>query len=274
MKNLIIIAIVVFGCSLHNTTLGSVPYPQCKNPTFLPDLERKICLQEPGADIPKIGKMIDASELIWGESIGWVRLRTTHAELEIGSNILAGWIWLENCGWVCLGNGRPLDGRRYSNRGSRDWGINNNGRGDLSGYAWSEVTGWISFHTGHSRVYLDESGQFYGYAWGENAGWMHFGPGWCVQYSAKADPGPWRDIGPESEDRLAGGPDDSAIGSGSFPVAGLKNDSERYNKYARNIYFLRLGRDDFCAHIRCYDTPVYISSLAKLSPIRAPPLIV
>ena len=102
---------------------------------------------------------------------------------------------------------------------------------------------------------------------------MHFGPGRTVQYLAKADPGPWKEIGREEEDRLAGGPEDSEISSGSVPVAGLRNNNERYNKYAKNVCLLRLGRDDFCAHIRCCDTPVYISSLAKLSPIRAPPVI-
>ncbi|MCX6353524.1 MAG: hypothetical protein NTZ78_01315 [Candidatus Aureabacteria bacterium] len=187
-------------------------------------------------------------------------------------NILTGWIWLENCGWVYLGNGRPLDGRRYSNRGSRDWGINNDGHGNLSGYAWSEVTGWINFRTGNSRVYLDESGQFYGYAWGENVGWMHFGPGRTVQYFAKADHGPWKEIGPERGSRFAGSHDDSEMSRGTIPVTGLKNNYERYNEDADSVCTLRLGRDGFCTHIRCSNTPVYISSLGKLAPVRAPPM--
>jgi len=193
---------------------------------------------------PKIGRIIEGNNLIWGESIGWVNLRAAYAELKIGSNILEGWIWIKNCGWVCLGEGHPLNGERYSNRGSRDWGVNNDGRGQLSGYAWSEVTGWINFRTGHSRVYFNGTGKFYGYAWGENVGWMHFGPGRAVQYLAKADPGPWRAIGRESEDRLAGGPDDSAMSSGCVPVAGLKNNNERYTTDAWIVCQLSLGRDD------------------------------
>ncbi|MCX6356171.1 MAG: hypothetical protein NTZ78_14910 [Candidatus Aureabacteria bacterium] len=221
--------------------------------------------------IPKTGGIIEGYDLIWGENTGWINLRTIHADLEIGSNILAGWIWLENCGWVCLGEGRPLNKSHYSNRGTYDWGVNNEGQGKLSGYAWSEVTGWISFRTSHSRVYVDETGQFYGYAWGENVGWMHFGPGSTVQYLAKAHPGPWKGIGAESGGRLAVGPYDSEMSSGSVPVTGLRNNHERYNKDAWTVCLLRLGRDDSCAHIRCCDTQVYISSLAKLSPIRAPP---
>ncbi|MCX6353660.1 MAG: hypothetical protein NTZ78_02005, partial [Candidatus Aureabacteria bacterium] len=137
----------------------------------------------------------------------------------------------------------------------------------------SEVTGWISFRTSHSQVYLDETGQFYGYAWGENAGWMHFGPGRNVQYLAKAGSGPWKEIGKDVGYRLAGGHDDSEMSSGPVPVKGLKSNHERYDEDADSVCSLRLGRDDFCARIRCYDTPVNISDLAKLDPIRAPPVI-
>ncbi|MCX6355082.1 MAG: hypothetical protein NTZ78_09300 [Candidatus Aureabacteria bacterium] len=220
--------------------------------------------------MPKIGGIIGSSSLIWGESIGWINLRTAHADLKIGSNILAGWIWFENCGWVCLGNGLPLDGRRYSNHVSHDWGINNDGYGNLSGYVWSEVTGWISCRTGHSRVYLDETGQFHGYAWGENVGWMHFGPGSRVRYLAKADPGPWKEIGPERGSRFAGGADDSEMRSGYIPVTGLNNNSGRYTKDAWVVCSLRLGRDDSFLQIRRSNTPVLMNGLAKLSTIRAP----
>ncbi|MCX6354058.1 MAG: hypothetical protein NTZ78_04020 [Candidatus Aureabacteria bacterium] len=191
--------------------------------------------------------------------------------MKIGSNILAGWIWLENCGWVCLGEGHPLNGEHYSNWSASDWGVNNDGQGNLSGFAWSEVSGWINFRTSHSRVHLDEPGQFYGYAWGENVGWMHFGLGRIVQYLAKADPGPWKEMGAESGGKLAGDPSNSEMSSGSVPVAGLRNNHERYNKYAWTVCSLRQRRDDSCAHIRCCGEPVHISSLAILSLIRAPP---
>jgi len=247
------------------------PFPQCDNVPFFPDIERGISITQPSTALPEIGRITKGCNLIWGESIGWVNLRTTRADLKIGSNILSSWIWLENCGWVCLGEGRSLKDERYSNRGTYDWGVNNDGQGRLSGFAWSEITGWISFRTDHSRVYLNESGQFYGYAWGENVGWMHFGPGRTVQYLAKAEPGPWKKIGQESEGKFACSPDDSVMSSGSVPVTGLKINHERYNEDADSVCVLRSGRDNSCAHIRCCDTPVYISSLVKLSPIRAPP---
>ncbi|MCX6356142.1 MAG: hypothetical protein NTZ78_14755, partial [Candidatus Aureabacteria bacterium] len=73
--------------------------------------------------------------------------------------------------------------------------------------------------------------------------------------------------------RLADGPDNSAMSNGSVPVSGLKPNHERYNKDAWTVCSLKQRRDDSCAHIRCYDTPVHIGGLAKLSPIRAPPVI-
>jgi len=269
MKTFIIFALALFAAPFAH----AVPlHFHSDNLPYFPDLESSAALQQSGIPQAKIGRIIEGCNLIWGENVGWVNLKTAHPELKIGSNILAGWIWIENCGWVCLGDGHPLDARRYSNRGSCDWGVNNDGRGKLSGFAWSEVTGWINFQTSHSRIYLDKTGQFYGYAWGENVGWMHFGPGLAVQYLAKADRGPWKEIGPEPGSRFAGGHDDSEMSSSSVPVTGLNNSYQRYTTDAWTVCLLRIGRDDSSAHIRCSDVPVYISSLAKLTPIRAPPV--
>ncbi|MCX6356224.1 MAG: hypothetical protein NTZ78_15190 [Candidatus Aureabacteria bacterium] len=205
------------------------------DPAYIPGLDTHSSATKASRDVPKVGGIIEGRNVVWGESIGWVNLGAKYADLRIGSNILAGWIWLENCGWVCLGNGFPLDGGRYSNRGNYDWGVNNDGYGNLTGFAWSEVTGWINFCTSHSRVYLNENGQFYGYAWGENVGWMHFGPGRTVQYLAKADPGLWKKIGPVGEDKLSGSSDDSEMSSGSFPVSALKSNHKRYEEDTDSI---------------------------------------
>jgi len=268
-----IFAVAIFASSIANAVSAYSPFPQRYDFPSSPYSERIDSLHQHAMSPARIGRIIEGHNLIWGESIGWVNLEAKKADLKIGSNILEGWIWLENCGWVCLGEGHPLNGGCYSNRNGYDWGINNDGQGKLSGCAWSEVTGWINFQTRHSRVYLDETGQFYGYAWGENVGWMHFGPGRSVRYLATADAGPWKKIGKDAASRFAGGPNNSEICSGSVPVTGLNNNHERYSKNARTICSLSLGRDDFCARIRCSDTPVYISGLAESSPIRAPPAI-
>lgn len=45
----------------------------------------------------------------------------------------------------------------------------------LTGYAWSENIGWISFRDGSSPVVLNTDGTLVGYAWSENIGWVQFG---------------------------------------------------------------------------------------------------
>jgi len=224
----------------------------------------------------KEGRIVEGYNLVWGENVGWVNLRARRADLRIGSNVLAGWIWLENCGWVCVGDGNLLDGKRYSNRSRRDWGINNDGRGNLSGYAWSEVTGWISFSSSHSRVYLDEAGRFCGYAWGENVGWIQFGPGGTVKYLAKADPGPWKEIGTEAGGRLAGngGADETFVGGGRVPVCGLNRSNERYDGNAGILCVRTVNGNGLYGYLRVFEKPVYIDVGKGCSYIRGPPMAV
>jgi hypothetical protein len=48
----------------------------------------------------------------------------------------------------------------------------------LSGYAWSDTIGWISFDSstnGNNEVSIDTNGNLNGYAWSENVGWIKFG---------------------------------------------------------------------------------------------------
>jgi hypothetical protein len=45
----------------------------------------------------------------------------------------------------------------------------------LTGYAWSETIGAISFEEAGSRVEVDEDGYLNGFAWSPNVGWVQFG---------------------------------------------------------------------------------------------------
>lgn len=63
----------------------------------------------------------------------------------------------------------------YANTSPTNYGVNNDGAGYLSGYAWGTNIGWINFNPTHSQVTIDPaSGSFDGYAWEENVGWIHF----------------------------------------------------------------------------------------------------
>ena len=93
-----------------------------------------------------------------------------------------GYIWQENAGWIKL----AYDGNApYANTSSTNWGVNNDGHGNLSGYGWSEMVGWVNFYPTNSRVVLDSSGNFSGYAWAENVGWIHFASTSPVTYKVQ-----------------------------------------------------------------------------------------
>ncbi|MCX6353722.1 MAG: hypothetical protein NTZ78_02315 [Candidatus Aureabacteria bacterium] len=139
---LAICAVILSAPAFAKATPINYHLSQCENIAISPDFDLSPCLNRQVMAIPKIGRITKGYNLTWGETAGWVNLKAKHSDLKIGSNILAGWVWLENCGWVCLSNGRPPEGGRYTNRGSHDWGVNNDGQGKLSGFAWSEVTGW------------------------------------------------------------------------------------------------------------------------------------
>ena len=47
-----------------------------------------------------------------------------------------------NVGWIDTGNGTPAGGVQYSQTGG-EWGVNHDGAGNLSGYAYGANVGWI-----------------------------------------------------------------------------------------------------------------------------------
>lgn len=55
------------------------------------------------------------------------------------------------------------------------YGVTNDGCGTLAGYAWSENAGWINFAPIGAGVAINPTtGIFSGRAWSENAGWITF----------------------------------------------------------------------------------------------------
>jgi hypothetical protein len=70
---------------------------------------------------------------------------------------------------------RQLHWNKYANDAANTYGVNNDGSGNLSGYAWGTNVGWINFNPSDGGVTIDPStGSFDGYAWAENVGWIHF----------------------------------------------------------------------------------------------------
>lgn len=66
------------------------------------------------------------------------------------------------------------------------YGVVNDAEGNLSGYAWGQNIGWINFNPSSSgvRVQINSSGDFTGYAWGQNVGWIIFN---CATNSTCSD---------------------------------------------------------------------------------------
>jgi len=77
-----------------------------------------------------------------------------------------------NVGWLDLGNGAPANQIQYQNNSAADFGVNQDGLGNLRGYACGANIGWISFeNTGAAKVDL-LTGRFTGSAWSANCGWI------------------------------------------------------------------------------------------------------
>jgi hypothetical protein len=116
----------------------------------------------------------------WGENIGWLNAEPLGQDgpgLSVAGTAVTGYAWTENMGWIsfsCENTVSCLD---------VDFGVINDGSGNLSGFAWAENIGWISFscentyscETVDYGVVIDSStGRFSGHAWGENIGWITF----------------------------------------------------------------------------------------------------
>jgi hypothetical protein len=119
---------------------------------------------------------IDANQkYAWSTNAGWINFRPSHGGVTVYSDHLEGLAWAENIGWVQLGSHTSGGTHSYANTSSTDWGVNNDGAGNLSGYARSLDGSWINFNPTHSQVTINmTTGEFDGYAWSENVGWIHF----------------------------------------------------------------------------------------------------
>src|SRR5215831_10821313 len=84
-----------------------------------------------------------ANRYAYGANLGWMDWRgDTNCGAVIGEYVCSGYIWAANVGWIRLGDGTPVNGIRYLNNSASDYGVNHDGRGNLSGYAWGQNIGW------------------------------------------------------------------------------------------------------------------------------------
>lgn len=112
----------------------------------------------------------DSGQYAWAENVGWINAEPNSNGgdgVQVDDFALTGWLWAENFGWV------SLSCQNTSSCGTTDYGVANDGAGNLSGYAWAEDAGWVNFAPSTSSASIDpNSGEFSGYLWSENVGWV------------------------------------------------------------------------------------------------------
>ena len=109
----------------------------------------------------------------YGGNLGWIDwVADTNNGAVIGEYVCSGNLYSANVGWINFGSGTPTNGIYYQNLSATDFGVNQDGLGNLRGYAYGANIGWINFEpTGAPTVNLI-NGQLSGYVWSANCGWI------------------------------------------------------------------------------------------------------
>jgi hypothetical protein len=126
----------------------------------------------------------------WNDIIGWIDFYTPN-NITVSSTNLSGYA-SSSMGPLSLDCNTSPSGTIC---GTSNYQVGNDGSGNLSGWAWNDAIGWISFFWGDATanptatstytstctsyglycgVYIDASGNFHGYAWNDAVGWISF----------------------------------------------------------------------------------------------------
>jgi len=117
----------------------------------------------------------------WNDLIGWIDFNNLLSTVNVGTSQLTGYATYAGTSTIALDCATSPGGNIC---GTSDFKIlRNSSTGDLSGYAWSDDLGWISFNcsdsgicaTSNYKVNVNTStGAFTGYAWNDSIGWISF----------------------------------------------------------------------------------------------------
>jgi len=114
----------------------------------------------------------------WNDIIGWLDFYST-GNVKVVYNQLSGYAD-SPLGYIALDCATSPNGDICGNSNFR---VTNDGGGNLSGYAWNDAIGWISFDCHNSggncassnyQVKINSTGRFTGYAWNDIIGWISF----------------------------------------------------------------------------------------------------
>lgn len=114
----------------------------------------------------------------WNDVVGWFDFCAT-GNVTITNTQLTGYA-SSSVGYIGLDCATTPNGDICGGAGG-SWKVANDGNGNLSGWAWNDGIGWISFDSvtaGSSYTYQvtvnPSTGQFSGWAWNDIAGWISF----------------------------------------------------------------------------------------------------
>jgi hypothetical protein len=139
---------------------------------------------------PSVSTITPACRFTYAANFGWLNWRTNPLALDapvIETTMAHGKVYAANVGWIDLGDGTPAASSGYTQTGG-DTGVNHDGAGTLSGYAYGANIGWIYFDptiASPPRVDL-VTGALSGYAYSANCGWINLA-GVCTRLHPGAD---------------------------------------------------------------------------------------
>ena len=117
----------------------------------------------------------------WNDIIGWIDFYSTN-NVNVAISKIEGYAD-SSAGSIAFDCATSPNGNIC---GASNFEVSNDGAGNLSGFAWSESIGWISFYCGdldlvppicdqfNYRVTIDGAGNFSGWAWNDSVGWISF----------------------------------------------------------------------------------------------------
>lgn len=116
----------------------------------------------------------------WNEGPGWFDFFSADSVI-VATTTLQGWA-SSSIGALALNCDSTPNGNICS--ASSTWSVSNDGSGNLSGWAWNDTIGWVSFwcgnvsstdcSTSNYRVKILANRDFSNYAWNDTVGWISF----------------------------------------------------------------------------------------------------
>lgn len=119
----------------------------------------------------------------WNDNIGWIDFYST-GNVNVDATRLTGYA-SSSVGYIALDCATSPNPPANCSTDFPNWKISNDANGNLTGWAWNDAIGWISFDSGTAgssypyQVSINSStGDFSGWAWNDNIGWISFN---CAQ---------------------------------------------------------------------------------------------